>query len=478
MIQSMMRTFTVIVYLCFDIEDLVHPDSDDIAYDLATMLADDGVVGSMFVVGEKARLWERRGRQDVISAVGLHDVGLHTDRHSHHPTVSEYLADCGWAEGVAEAVRQEGPGVRDLTRLFGRYPTGWGTGGAGWGPQIPAAMRQLGVPGQVYAHVRAAGTGASWFAGELCYREYMPFPGYEDGYADDDAFDTGLPRFLDQITQAQRAGFACYGLFVCHPTRLRYKEFWDILNFRHGQNTPPTDYRFAPRRSDNEYQTSLRNLRRMVWAVRDLPGIEIMGTGALNQRFGGENAPVAWTAIQQLAQAVADSPTLGVSNPVASPAQTLDLLARAALRLAGGSPPAFLPSRTALGPAEPPPILEKPLTLPAQAAVALCRALVQHIDTTGHLPTRLHDAAVPLGPGALLRGLAVALPTWEQQGQVGEITLLPGTEEPESAAPWAARWIDEAVPRWGPHRPDLRVDQLSLHTRLQSWSLKPAMLAG
>ncbi|MEJ5199835.1 MAG: hypothetical protein WHX53_13005, partial [Anaerolineae bacterium] len=66
------------IYLCFDVEDLVHPDSDDIPRDIAQMLADDGVVASMYVVGEKARLWERRGRWDVIAAVARHDVGLHT----------------------------------------------------------------------------------------------------------------------------------------------------------------------------------------------------------------------------------------------------------------------------------------------------------------------------------------------------------------------------------------------------------------
>jgi hypothetical protein len=36
-------------------------------------------------------LWERRGRWDVIGAVAQHDVGLHTDHHSVHPTASEYL---------------------------------------------------------------------------------------------------------------------------------------------------------------------------------------------------------------------------------------------------------------------------------------------------------------------------------------------------------------------------------------------------
>jgi len=39
------------VYVCFDVEDLVHPDVDDIPRDIAEMLDDDGIVASMCVVG-------------------------------------------------------------------------------------------------------------------------------------------------------------------------------------------------------------------------------------------------------------------------------------------------------------------------------------------------------------------------------------------------------------------------------------------
>ena len=46
------------VTLLFDVEDLCWPGSDDIVLDLAQVLALNGVRGSFFVVGEKARLWE------------------------------------------------------------------------------------------------------------------------------------------------------------------------------------------------------------------------------------------------------------------------------------------------------------------------------------------------------------------------------------------------------------------------------------
>ena len=164
------------VFVCFDVEDIVHEDTDDIALDIADMLAGDGVTASMFVVGEKARLWERRGRWDVISAVARHDVGLHTDHHSIHPTVSEYLADREWSDGVEEAMRVEGPAAQDLARIFRAYPTTWATSGASWAPTDPAATRLLGIPATVYAHARAGDSGACWYAGQLCYPDYASFP--------------------------------------------------------------------------------------------------------------------------------------------------------------------------------------------------------------------------------------------------------------------------------------------------------------
>src|SRR4051794_34436875 len=334
------------LYICFDVEDLVHPDSDDIAMDIANTLAADGLVGSMFVVGEKARLWERRGRKDVISAVGYHDVGYHTNTHSIHPTIAEYLANLGWEDGVAEAVRQEEAGVHDLARLFGRYPSAWATPGSSWGPQIPAAMREVGVPATVYAQVRAGEGGACWFAGEFCYADFIYFPGGEDAYADDARFEAALPQLLEEVSAAQRRGMDCLGLFVAHPTRLRYLKFWDALNYNRGQNRPPAEYKFAPRRTDEQYQTSLRNLHRLMLALRELEDVKVIGTSDLTHRFGIENHPLPVATIPELAQMVLDQGMMGTENPLVSPAQTLDLLARAVLGRAMGRLPAYLPLRS------------------------------------------------------------------------------------------------------------------------------------
>ena len=471
------------IYLCFDVEDLVHPDSDDIPRDIATMLADDGVVASMYVVGEKARLWERRGRWDVIGAVAQHDVGLHTDHHSVHPTVSEYLAEKGWEDGVAEALRQEGPGAADLARLFGQYPSSWATSGSSWAPQIPAATRRLGLPANVYSHAQAGGRGACWYAGQLCYSDYFGIRGGESTYCDDAAFEEALPDLLTRVEAAAKRGLSCLGLFCAHPTRLRYTVFWDVLNFFRGKNTPEAEYKSAPRRTDVEYATALRNLRRMVAAVRGLPGVEIISTRRLNSLFEEEGGPVAWSALRPLAEAVLSNEGIitGYAGEGArcalSAAAALDLLARAIVRLADeGTRPGYLLARSVLGPGEQAPDLPRSFLMGRRAFVDLCRDLADLIGATGQLPAALVLDKIRIGPGVLLKACAATYLAWEGSHDGALVELVPAPGEPDGADALAQAAIYDKLPGWPPHMPDLRLDLLALHTRLQSWSLRTAEL--
>ena len=465
------------VYICFDVEDLVHPGSDDAARDVAEVLSAEGIVAAMCVVGEKARLWERRGRTDVIAAYARHDVSLHTDQHSIHPVVAEYLADKGWADGVAEAVRQEGPGARDLARIFGVQPSSWGTPGSSWGPHIPAATRQLGIPSNIYSAARSGTTGACWFVGQFCYMDYLYFPGGEDAYCDDAAFAAGLPLLLERIQEGQRRGLSCQGVFAGHPTRFRYLTFWDAANFAHGHNTAPADYRFSPSRDDAAYTTGLRNLQRMAMAVRDLPGVEVISVRALNDYFASGTGSIAWADLRRLEQTTAESASIRADDPLASPAQALDVLASAVIILAEGQANVpSLPLRDVLGPVDLPPALSQPVTISQQAWLTLCRDLVHHSEATGHLPTALAVDGTAVGPGPLLKAMAAAFLNLERGQASTQITLQPGAEEPATAAEFAERAIYKSLPGWPPHPLDLRLDRLALNTRLQAWSLKPAVL--
>ena len=135
----------VYVILWFDTEDYILPASDDAALRLADWLSGEGIRGTFKVVGEKARTLERRGRQDVIAALKKHEIGYHSNWHSTQPSPAMYLSTLGWDEGVAEFDRREGPGVRDVQRIFGQMPSCYGQPGSSWGPQSFGAMRNWGM---------------------------------------------------------------------------------------------------------------------------------------------------------------------------------------------------------------------------------------------------------------------------------------------------------------------------------------------
>ena len=87
------------VILWFDTEDYLLPADDDACKRLADMLTERKIRATFKLVGEKARVLEKRGRRDVIRALKKHDIGYHANFHSVHPTPSEYLAECGWLDG-------------------------------------------------------------------------------------------------------------------------------------------------------------------------------------------------------------------------------------------------------------------------------------------------------------------------------------------------------------------------------------------
>src|SRR5437764_14797558 len=88
--------------LWFDTEDYVDPIADDAALRIANDLTHLGVRATFKIVGEKARVLQKRGRTDVISALSRHSIGYHSDWHSIQPVPAVALEHLGWLEGADE----------------------------------------------------------------------------------------------------------------------------------------------------------------------------------------------------------------------------------------------------------------------------------------------------------------------------------------------------------------------------------------
>src|SRR5215471_1339682 len=79
--SSLFAAGPVYVVLWFDTEDYVEPAADDAALRIAKDLTAEGVRATFKVVGEKARVMEKRGRSDVLLALSKHAIGYHSNWH-------------------------------------------------------------------------------------------------------------------------------------------------------------------------------------------------------------------------------------------------------------------------------------------------------------------------------------------------------------------------------------------------------------
>lgn len=243
--------------LWFDTEDYIAPAADDATLRLAVELETLGVRATFKIVGEKARVLERRGRRDVIRALARHDIGYHAENHSIPPPPAMYLRLLGMDEGAAEFERREGQGVRDLQRIFGVTPSCYGQPGSSWGPQSNVALRRLGIP--VYMD-EGSQVGLDnqpfWFMGVLHVFRLGPYA-LRANLDDESKLEDTKRLFSERVAELKRRGGGVLHTYY-HPTEFVATEFWDAVNFPRGRYTPPGDYRLPGLRSHESAERAYR----------------------------------------------------------------------------------------------------------------------------------------------------------------------------------------------------------------------------
>jgi hypothetical protein len=242
---------TVSVFM--DVEDPINPLADDAALDFPLLFDKVGIRGSFCLTGEKCRTLASRGRVDVAEAFRPHSLGLHTNTHSFHPSTMELLAALNWDEGCIAAYETEKEGFNCFRRLIGRDPEFWGGGGNTWSPEITDAMKRLGIPAYVYALTEFPGHAVHMFNGVIALPQALSIS--ELDWADDDRAVAASERVLKALGEIDQPWV---GLFVGHPTKFRYIDWWDVPYY--GGRTPPTPEYGIPV-SDETYDRSKANLR-------------------------------------------------------------------------------------------------------------------------------------------------------------------------------------------------------------------------
>jgi hypothetical protein len=480
------------VILWFDTEDYLLPADDDATKRLADLLAERKIRATFKMVGEKARVLEKRGRKDVIAALKRHDIAYHTDYHSVHPTPTEYLADCGWLDGVAEFIRRESAGAADVRRIFGVETLGcYGQPGSSWAPQAIAALPALKVsPHGVPCYVDEGdhiGLEAKpfWYAGALnVYR--MRENCTRMDLHDPDALEPAKAK-VSAIAARERSATAPGLISIYyHPCEWVHQEFWDAVNFKRGANPPRSEWKEPPQRPAAETETAFRRFGEYVDYIRSIPGVHFVTASDLPLLYpdplrarGTTEAALREIATRIRAQGANGLSYLVLDGAAYSLADQFELLLRAADARLRAQRPAFpLAAKGLFGPDAPPPALREPRDVPSAAFQQTVADAVSFVQTQGRVPARVFIGPDAIAPADFLLALA-------------EFYLANGDGDPGAGGRWVPvrragkvtleKYVAEDTPGlfggWIIHPEGLRAPRLLELARLQTWTLKPALRA-
>jgi hypothetical protein len=461
--------------ICFDVEDYTSPESagmDDIPKWLAEIMTDEGVTGSFFVIGEKARMMEKRGRTDVIEAMARHDIGSHTNFGSIHPTVTEILEHASWDEGLAAMLKNESVGFNDLERIFGQRPANLGRHGGSYGPQLTGALSQLNA-GYVYSPVGLPGHNAVWYCNALNFNGEGDYGFFDDAYYRDDLFNPML-QALDSLIPISIKDIDMVTFFACHPSKVRSIQFWDF-NYYKGANPGPDEWKTPELRPLESMETAQKNFRRLILYLKSRNDIELTTFRDLAERFSFRKDIISQDELGKLADRVLKERKV-IIDEFFSAAEVLSALTesldhyRTAKEL-----PLQVDIIRPFGPLEMPPITPEFEHIPGGGVLELAAAAHAYIRETNHLPSSLTYEGKKIGCGSLLALFSEMFLKIQASGLPDQFSTLameayPSLNEENIISSVAA------CKDWPVHREDLDMSQLIEMTKLQLWTLKPALL--
>jgi hypothetical protein len=470
----------VCVVLWFDTEDYILPQDDDAVKRLADMVTRLGVRATFKVVGEKARVLERRGRQDVIASLKRHDIGYHSNTHSQQPTIAVYLQNAGWDEGRAEFTRREAPGIKDVERIFGVTPVAYGQPGSAWAPQTYPALRDFGI--KVYLD-EADHVGIDdqpfYFDGMLNVfkmRSNLTRMALTGG----DSLDRAKAAFARIESSLRTRGGGTISIYY-HPNEWVQTEFWDAVNFSHGANPPRQEWKRPGTRPSSETEKAFGDFEQYVQFIKAQAGVRFVTASELTTLYADRAAQRAFTKddLLAIARSMQHEITFQKFKDYAvSPAEAFALLSKATVTLMDrGTAVPKIGLRAIDGPAR--------AFTPANGTVAASstyewpafaqsvRETAAYVQAEHRLPSEVWIGARSIPPADYLATLSGAFGSFVVSGHAPrEIAITPGRFTvdryiaPDSVELWS----------WPIFPPGFHAPHLMELARLQAWTLKPALL--
>ena len=464
---------SIYVLFWFDVEDYIEPQSDEALKGLLEAFEAHGVQATWKLVGEKARVLERRGRGDIIRLLQRQDIGYHTDYHSVHPVLAEYLEHMGWEDGIAELRRRESQGYRDLVRILGPAST-FGQAGGSWAPQLYPLLKEWDIPlfMDEASHI-GLDDGPFMYGGVLHINRMGPNFTRMDFRRGAEGLARGQSAF-DQIHTRLAAAGGLVSIYY-HPCEWATQGFWDGANFARGAAPPPEQWQSPALRSPEDMRAGLALFAEYLGYVKAQPEVEIItGRQVLNllpdratqHRFdAAEIARLCAFPDGDITYRTTDDFSL-------APCELLVLILDALANKADANP-SGLRVHTPSGPTRRmASTLRSGTLLSTRALLETCADVRDFIHCHDRLPDCAWLGVDRLSPADFFLAASDLLATRIERGQFpdhipmrcGRLAL----EEHVRDNPWS----------WVIFPEDFDAPNLIELGRLQTWTLKPALLTG
>ena len=433
------------VIFSFDTEDYTHPGADEAVLRLAETLREEGIRASFNMVGALAEALEARGRQDILEALGYHEINYHTYRHSWHPVAAEYSDSPDWDGPYRRLVEIEKPGMEAVRRIFGRerlyaaVPPGNCVTA-----QSLYAYPDLGAPVCVSSFpMRGTGGQSIYYCGSI----YVENNVFWDSLLLAEGLEGALRR-MDEWRAWER-------LVICmHPNLTYYPVFWDALNLNGSNQVEWGQWRLAERRSAQQIEQFYADFRQAVRALKADPHFrfitlqQVVENQAARADLGLEDARALLEAIQTKFFFAAH----GASS------YSLAEMWGACVYFLNGGTGTYRPGRIA-GPTEEPEGINAATRVRAEDVRSAARGLAG----LECIPARVQVGGQWIGPRDFMEAAHQVL------GGAAEAELQPCSQTPEYAGFYH---LDEArlAGTWM-YSPDFKDEWVSRRLKWQAWTI-------
>ena len=314
------------ILLWYDVEDYITTESEDALLELIKMMDLRDIRGTFKLVGEKVRRLKEHGRTDILERLKRHEIGYHTDFHSQHPTVSEYLEYSGFKDGAIEFERRELQGLKDIINITGMMPVTYGQPGSAWAPQVyPALLKwNIHVYLDVYEFI-SIDKKPFWFGGVLNItdpRGVLRMELIEDG------LEKAKKSYDILYEKASKDRNEIVSIYY-HPCEFATKDFWDKYNFSYGINTPEEKWKKPPVRSREEMRFYIERLGDFLDYIISKDDVDFVTAGEILHYEIKNKTPITGEEVKRLASNVYNELSFDTSdNRTLSASEIFSLFSR------------------------------------------------------------------------------------------------------------------------------------------------------